>query len=97
MCLGRKTKNSPCLVGLAGVGKTAIIEALAQRIEEGVAPSTLQGKQIFSVNVGNLVSGSAYSSEILRKVVKFIAPFKTRKDIILVSCSTSAGTVISAI
>ena len=94
-CLGRKTKNSPCLIGPAGVGKTAIIEGLAQRIEDGVAPSTLQGKQIFSVNVGDLVSGSSWGNEVPEKIAKFIAPFKTRKDIILVSFSISIFTVIA--
>ena len=84
-CLGRKTKNSLCLIGEAGVGKTAVVEALAQRIEDGTAPATLLSKQVFTVNVGKLTAGYLYTDDIPERVAKFIAPFKDRKDIILVS------------
>ena len=58
--LSRKTKNNPCLIGEPGVGKTAIVEGLAQRIVRGDVPKSLQDKTIFSLDMGSLVAGAKY-------------------------------------
>ena len=61
--LSRKTKNNPVLIGEPGVGKTAIVEALAQRIVRGDVPKSLQGKTIFSLDMGSLIAGAKYRGE----------------------------------
>ena len=61
--LSRKTKNNPCLIGEAGVGKTAIVEGLAQRIVRGDVPKSLQDKTIFSLDMGALIAGAKYRGE----------------------------------
>ncbi len=61
--LSRKTKNNPVLIGEAGVGKTAIVEGLAQRIVKGDVPQSLMGKTIFSLDMGSLVAGAKYRGE----------------------------------
>lgn len=63
MILSRKTKNNPVLIGEAGVGKTAIVEGLAQRIVNGDVPSNLKNRTIFSLDMGALVSGAKYRGE----------------------------------
>ena len=61
--LSRKTKNNPCLIGEPGVGKTAIVEGLAQRIVKGDVPRSLQDKSIFSLDMGALIAGAKYRGE----------------------------------
>ncbi|WP_026660972.1 ATP-dependent chaperone ClpB [Butyrivibrio sp. AC2005] len=61
--LSRKTKNNPVLIGEPGVGKTAVVEALAQRIAEGDVPENLKDKKIFSLDMGSLVAGAKYRGE----------------------------------
>src|SRR5215470_13422610 len=56
--LGRRQKNNPVLIGLPGVGKTAIVEGLARRIHDGNVPTTLRGKRIVSLNIGGAVAGA---------------------------------------
>ena len=73
--LSRRTKNNPVLVGEPGVGKTAIVEALAHRIAENEVPSTLQGKRLVTLDMGALVAGTKYRGEFeerLKKVVEEI-------------------------
>ena len=73
--LSRRTKNNPVLVGEPGVGKTAIVEALAQRIANGEVPATLQGKRLVTLDMGALVAGTKYRGEFeerLKKVVEEI-------------------------
>ncbi|CAJ1362668.1 unnamed protein product [Effrenium voratum] len=69
----RKRKNNACLVGPAGVGKTAVVEGLAQRIAQGQVPARLKGKQLYSLDLGQLVAGTKYRGEFedrLKKVIK---------------------------
>ena len=73
--LSRRTKNNPVLIGEPGVGKTAIVEALAQRISDNEVPSTLQGKRLVTLDMGALVAGTKYRGEFeerLKKVVEEI-------------------------
>ena len=65
--LSRKTKNNPCLIGEAGVGKTAIVEGLAKRIVEGRVPENLLGKTIISVDLTSMVAGAKYRGELRRE------------------------------
>ena len=69
--LCRRTKNNPAIIGEAGVGKTAIAEALAQRIVQGDVPEFLQKKIIFSVEIGCLVAGSKYRGEFEERMKIF--------------------------
>ena len=61
--LSRRTKNNPVLVGEPGVGKTAIVEAMAQRIASGDVPDTLKGKRLVTLDMGALVAGTKYRGE----------------------------------
>ena len=61
--LSRSTKNNPCLVGEPGVGKTAIIEGLAQRIASGVVPEKMKDKRIYTLDLPGLIAGSKYRGE----------------------------------
>ena len=73
--LSRRTKNNPVLVGEPGVGKTAIVEGLAQMVAGGDVPETIQGKQIYTLDLGALVAGSRYRGDFeerLKKVLKEI-------------------------
>ena len=73
--LSRRTKNNPVLVGEPGVGKTAIVEGLAQRIAENDVPGTLQNKRLVTLDMGALVAGTKYRGEFeerLKKVVEEI-------------------------
>ncbi len=81
--LSRKTKNNPCLIGEPGVGKTAVIEGLAQRIVRGDVPETLKDKQIFSLDMGALVAGAKYRGE-----------FEERLKAVLEEVRKSEGNII---
>ncbi len=81
--LSRRTKNNPVLVGEPGVGKTAIVEGLAQAIAAGNVPETLQGKQLYTLDLGALVAGSRYRGDFEERLKKVLKEIKTRGDIIL--------------
>ncbi|HVM11094.1 MAG TPA: ATP-dependent Clp protease ATP-binding subunit [Actinomycetota bacterium] len=81
--LSRRTKNNPVLIGEPGVGKTAIVEGLAQDIVKGEVPETLNGKQIYTLDLGALVAGSRYRGDFEERLKKVLKEIKTRGDIIL--------------
>ena len=81
--LSRKNKNNPCLVGEAGVGKTAIIEGLAQRIANNEVPATLRGKTIISVDLTSMVAGAKYRGDFEERIKNIINEVVKHKDIIL--------------
>ena len=70
--LSRRTKNNPVLVGDPGVGKTAIVEALAQRIADNDVPVTLQGKRLVTLDMGALVAGTKYRGEFEERLKKVV-------------------------
>ena len=76
MILSRKTKNNPVLIGEAGVGKTAIVEGLAQRIVSGDVPTNLKGCTIFSLDMGSLVSGAKYRGEFEERLKSILEKVK---------------------
>ena len=81
--LSRRTKNNPVLIGEPGVGKTAIVEGLAQRIVADDVPDTLTGKQLYTLDLGALVAGSRYRGDFEERLKKVLKEIKTRGDIIL--------------
>jgi ATP-dependent Clp protease ATP-binding subunit ClpC len=81
--LSRRTKNNPVLIGEPGVGKTAIVEGLAQRIVKGEVPETLTNKQIYTLDLGALVAGSRYRGDFEERLKKVLKEIRTRGDIIL--------------
>ena len=81
--LSRRTKNNPVLIGEPGVGKTAIVEGLAQRIVRGEVPETLRDKQIYTLDLGALVAGSRYRGDFEERLKKVLKEIKTRGDIML--------------
>ncbi|HPU13790.1 MAG TPA: ATP-dependent Clp protease ATP-binding subunit [Aeromicrobium sp.] len=81
--LSRRTKNNPVLVGEPGVGKTAVVESLAQDIVRGDVPETLKDKQIYTLDLGALVAGSRYRGDFEERLKKVLKEIKTRGDIIL--------------
>ena len=81
--LSRRTKNSPCLVGDPGVGKTAIIEGLAQKIAEGNIPATLKDKKTISLDLSSMVAGSKYRGEFEERMKKALKEVQTDGNIIL--------------
>ena len=81
--LSRRTKNNPALIGEAGVGKTAIVEGLAQRIIAGEVPEILQGKRIVALDIGALVAGTKYRGEFEERLKKVIEEEKTAGNCIL--------------
>jgi ATP-dependent Clp protease ATP-binding subunit ClpC len=81
--LSRRTKNNPVLVGEPGVGKTAIVEGLAQMIVNNDVPDTLHGKQLYTLDLGALVAGSRYRGDFEERLKKVLKEIKTRGDIIL--------------
>jgi ATP-dependent Clp protease ATP-binding subunit ClpC len=81
--LSRRTKNNPVLVGEPGVGKTAIVEGLAQRIVAGEVPETLKGRQIYTLDLGALVAGSRYRGDFEERLKKVLKEIRTRGDIVL--------------
>ena len=81
--LSRRTKNNPVLIGEPGVGKTAVVEGLAQAIYKNDVPETLKGKQVYSLDLGALVAGSRYRGDFEERLKKVLKEIKTRGDIIL--------------
>ena len=81
--LSRRTKNNPVLVGEPGVGKTAIVEALAQRIGKGDVPETLQGKRLVTLDMGALVAGTKYRGEFEERLKKVIEEIKSSGNCVL--------------
>src|SRR5579864_8840431 len=81
--LSRRTKNNPVLIGEPGVGKTAIVEGLAQRIVANDVPDTLKGKQLYTLDLGALVAGSRYRGDFEERLKKVLKEIRTRGDIIL--------------
>jgi ATP-dependent Clp protease ATP-binding subunit ClpC len=81
--LSRRTKNNPVLIGEPGVGKTAIVEGLAQKIVSGDIPETLKDKQLYTLDLGALVAGSRYRGDFEERLKKVLKEIKTRGDIVL--------------
>ncbi|QGG96483.1 ATP-dependent Clp protease ATP-binding subunit [Actinomarinicola tropica] len=81
--LSRRTKNNPVLIGEPGVGKTAIVEGLAQAIARDDVPETLHNKQLYTLDLGALVAGSRYRGDFEERLKKVLKEIKTRGDIIL--------------
>src|SRR3990170_3206584 len=81
--LSRRTKNNPALIGEPGVGKTAIVEGLAQRIVSGGVPDTLQGKRLITLDIGLLVAGTKYRGEFEERLKKVIEEVKSAGNCIL--------------
>ncbi|CAB5239387.1 unannotated protein [freshwater metagenome] len=81
--LSRRTKNNPVLIGEPGVGKTAVVEGLAQAIAKNDVPETLKDKQLYSLDLGALVAGSRYRGDFEERLKKVLKEIKTRGDIIL--------------
>ena len=81
--LSRRTKNNPVLVGEPGVGKTAIVEALAQLISGGDVPDTLQGKRLVTLDMGALVAGTKYRGEFEERLKKVIEEIKSAGNCVL--------------
>ena len=81
--LSRRTKNNPVLIGEPGVGKTAVVEGLAQRISTGDVPETLQGKRLLTLDVGSLVAGTKYRGEFEERLKKVIEEIKNAGNCVL--------------
>jgi ATP-dependent Clp protease ATP-binding subunit ClpC len=81
--LSRRTKNNPVLIGEPGVGKTAIVEALAQRVVEGEVPEMLAGRRIVTLDIGSLVAGTKYRGEFEERLKKVIEELKSAGNCIL--------------
>ncbi|HEX3590440.1 MAG TPA: ATP-dependent Clp protease ATP-binding subunit, partial [Pseudonocardiaceae bacterium] len=81
--LSRRTKNNPVLIGEPGVGKTAVVEGLAQKVVKGEVPETLKDKQLYTLDLGSLVAGSRYRGDFEERLKKVLKEIRTRGDIIL--------------
>src|SRR5881275_545631 len=81
--LSRRTKNNPVLIGEPGVGKTAVVEGLAQAIVKAEVPETLKDKQLYTLDLGALVAGSRYRGDFEERLKKVLKEIRTRGDIIL--------------
>ncbi|AXR74345.1 ATP-dependent Clp protease ATP-binding subunit [Auritidibacter ignavus] len=81
--LSRRTKNNPVLIGEPGVGKTAVVEGLAQAIVRGDVPESLTDKQLYTLDLGSLVAGSRYRGDFEERLKKVLKEIRTRGDIIL--------------
>ena len=82
--LGRRTKNNPVLIGEPGVGKTAIAEGLAQRIQQGDIPDILEDKRVLTLDIGLLVAGTKYRGEFEERLKKIMEEIKAAGNVILV-------------
>ena len=81
--LSRRTKNNPVLIGEPGVGKTAVVEGLAQAIVRGDVPETIKDKQLYTLDLGSVVAGSRYRGDFEERLKKVLKEIRTRGDIIL--------------
>jgi ATP-dependent Clp protease ATP-binding subunit ClpC len=81
--LSRRTKNNPVLIGEPGVGKTAIVEGMAQRMASGEVPETLQGKRLLTLDIGSLVAGTKYRGEFEERLKKVIEEIRTAGNCVL--------------
>jgi len=81
--LSRRTKNNPVLIGEPGVGKTAVVEGLAQAIVKGEVPETLKGKQLYTLDLGSLIAGSRYRGDFEERLKKVTKEIRNRGDIIV--------------
>src|SRR5690625_2844102 len=81
--LSRRTKNNPVLIGEPGVGKTAVVEGLAQAIVRDDVPETLKDKQLYTLDLGSLVAGSRYRGDFEERLKKVLKEIRTRGDIVL--------------
>ncbi|HEX3335922.1 MAG TPA: ATP-dependent Clp protease ATP-binding subunit [Jatrophihabitans sp.] len=81
--LSRRTKNNPVLIGEPGVGKTAVVEGLAQAIVKAEVPETLKDKQLYTLDLGSLVAGSRYRGDFEERLKKVLKEIRTRGDIIM--------------
>lgn len=81
--LSRRTKNNPVLIGEPGVGKTAIVEGLAQRIVRGDVPETIKDKQVISLDMGTLIAGAKYRGEFEERLKAVLKEIQDRDDVIL--------------
>ena len=82
--LARRTKNNPALIGQPGVGKTAIVEGLAQRIVDGLVPETLQNKRVLQLDVGSLVAGTMYRGQFEERLKRVIEELKSSDAILFI-------------
>ncbi|CAO2176614.1 unnamed protein product [Urochloa humidicola] len=98
--LSRKGKNNPCLIGEPGVGKTAVVEGLAQLIARGDVPETMQGKKVISVDMGRFIAGTKYRGEFEERLKNLIEEIKKCGDTILfldeVHTLVGAGAVVES-
>ena len=81
--LSRRTKNNPCLIGEPGVGKTAVIEGLAEKIVAGEVPESLKNKRVVSVDLSNMVAGAKYRGDFEERIKKALKEVQKAKDVIL--------------
>src|SRR5436190_6009053 len=81
--LGRRQKINPVLIGEAGVGKTAIVEGLARRINEGIVPAALRGKRIVSLNIGGMVAGAMFRGQFEQRIKTILEELRQAKDVIV--------------
>ncbi|MDD6193954.1 MAG: ATP-dependent Clp protease ATP-binding subunit [Lachnospiraceae bacterium] len=81
--LSRRGKNNPCLIGEPGVGKTAIVEGLAQRIESGMVPDSVRGKRVMSLDLSGMVAGSKYRGEFEERIKRVLAEVMRAGNILL--------------
>ena len=81
--LSRRTKNNPCLIGEPGVGKTAVVEGLAQKIVSGDVPEILKGKRVVTVDLSSMVAGAKYRGDFEERIKKALNEVKKAGDIIL--------------
>ena len=81
--LSRRQKNNPVLIGDAGVGKTAVVEGLAQRIVKGDVPESLKNKRILSLDMGGLIAGTRYRGDFEERLKKLVDEIRSRDDVIL--------------
>ncbi|PHV69822.1 ATP-dependent Clp protease ATP-binding subunit ClpC [Sporanaerobium hydrogeniformans] len=81
--LSRRTKNNPCLVGEPGVGKTAVVEGLAQKIVAGTIPELLKDRRVVSLDLSSMISGTKYRGEFEERINKVLDEVRAAKDIIL--------------
>jgi ATP-dependent Clp protease ATP-binding subunit ClpC len=81
--LGRRQKNNPVLIGEPGVGKTAIVEGLARRINEGSVPATLRGKRIVSLNIGGMVAGAMFRGQFEQRIKSILEELRQAPEVIV--------------